>query len=85
MGWRLELIGSDDCGPPERLTVCELGEIAAPVDLDGVSFDLSSSQRVLCETLRRDRRTGRANPLPGIRRGLLHHRLGVAVAGGDLG
>ena len=49
MGWRLELVGSDDCGPPERLTVCELGEIAAPVDLDGVGFPLITSQRVLCD------------------------------------
>jgi len=49
MGWRLELVGSNDCGPPERLTICELGEIAAPVDLDGVGFDLITSQRVLCD------------------------------------
>ena len=49
MGWRLELVGSDDCRTPERLTVCELGEIAAPLDPDGVGLDLITSQRVLCD------------------------------------
>ncbi len=52
MGWRLELVGSDDCGPPERLTVCELGEIDAPADLDGVGFDLVTSQQIVCNLQR---------------------------------
>ena len=31
---------------------CELGEIAAPADLDGVGFDLMTSQQVLCDLQR---------------------------------
>lgn len=34
MVWKLELVGSDDCVPVERIMVCELGEIVAPADLD---------------------------------------------------
>jgi hypothetical protein len=49
MAWRLELVGSDNGGSPERRTVFELGEIGAPTDLDGVGFDLATSQRILCE------------------------------------
>ena len=52
MVWRLELVGSDDVGPPERLTVFELGEIGAPSDLDGVGVDLKTSHRVLREVQR---------------------------------
>ena len=52
MAWRLELVRSHDCGPLERFTVCELGEIAAPMDLDGVGFDLMTSQRILCDLQR---------------------------------
>jgi hypothetical protein len=42
MAWRLELVGSDNGGSPERRTVFELGEIGAPTDLDGVGFDLAT-------------------------------------------
>ncbi len=49
MAWRLELFRSDEGGSPERRTVIELGEIGAPADLEGVGFDLMTSQRILCE------------------------------------
>lgn len=52
MVWRLELVRSLDCGPSERFTVSELGEIAAPTDLDGVGFDLTTSQRIQCDLQR---------------------------------
>ena len=52
MAWKLELVQSPDCGPPERFTVAELGEIAAPTDLDGVGFDSATSQQILRELQR---------------------------------
>ena len=52
MAWRLELVRSDDDGPPERFMVSVLGEITLPTDLDGVGFDLTTSQRILCELQR---------------------------------
>jgi hypothetical protein len=38
-----------DCDPPERFKVCELGEVTAPAELDGVGLDLATSQRILCD------------------------------------
>lgn len=52
MVWKLELVGSDDVGPSERLTVFELGEIGAPWDLDSVGVDLKTSHRILGELQR---------------------------------
>lgn len=52
MVWRLELVRSLDCGPSERFTVSELGEIAAPTNLDGVGLDLKTSQRIQCDLQR---------------------------------
>ena len=52
MGWELELVRSPDFGPPERFTVSALGEIAVPVDLDGVGLDLVTSQRILFDLQR---------------------------------
>jgi hypothetical protein len=52
MGWKLELVRSPDFGPPERFTVSALGEIAVPVDLDGVGFDLVTFQRILFDLQR---------------------------------
>jgi len=52
MVWKLELVGSDDVGPSERLTVFELGEIGAPWDSDGVGVDLKTSHRILGELQR---------------------------------
>ena len=52
MVWRLELVRSLDCGPSERITVSEVGEIPALTHLDGVGFDLTTSQRVQCDLQR---------------------------------
>lgn len=49
MVWKLELVRSDDGVPIERITVCELGEILAPVDLDDVGLDLRTSHRIVCD------------------------------------
>ena len=49
MVWKLELVRSDDCAPIERITVCELGEIVAPADLDNVGLDLRTSHRIVCD------------------------------------
>jgi hypothetical protein len=43
------LVRTHDCDPPERFKVCELGEITAPAELDGVGLDLATSQRILCD------------------------------------
>ena len=46
---KIELVRTHYCGQPERITVCELGEISAPADLDGVGLDLTTAQRILCD------------------------------------
>ena len=52
MVWKLELVRSDDCVPIERITVCELGEIVAPADIDNVGLDLRNSHRIVCDLQR---------------------------------
>jgi hypothetical protein len=52
MVWKLELVRSNDCAPIERITVCELGEILAPTDLDKVGLNLRTSHRIVCDLQR---------------------------------
>ncbi len=47
MVWRLELVRNDDGKPLERVTVFELGEIGAPVDLGDVGDNFTTAQRVM--------------------------------------
>jgi len=44
MVWKLEWVHSDDCVPIERITVCELGEIVAPAEVDNVGLKLSTTR-----------------------------------------
>ena len=48
MGWQLELVETDTDAAGARIVVCNIGEIAAPGDIDDVELALEPSQRMLC-------------------------------------